>query len=193
MPTAELLAKSILIEGRGVFSLLWEDIDDLARALIVFSAAFRDTPVTAQLVSPGPKDILVLQHLVESRIDLEEKTGTEGKTFWILFLHQASSETVGPWLNGWRRPISEAPGTLIVVRHGDYEDFQRFAPDLASFIGPRISSASNMLSLVSRPIREHLRSNLPKNIRNCLERLPGDLPPKEQIEKWITESIVDDE
>ena len=202
MSTAERLVFSIAQEGRGVFILLWDDQGDLVRGLLIVRAALKDVPSRPVFVSPDESDLLALKKVVDTRCPLEaEEEGAGGtrssdpvaKNLWIFFLQQASSRLVGPWLNGWRRPMSEPPGTLLVVRHADFEAFQRNAPDLASYAGPRIYDASTMLSIVAAETRKHLESSLSPEIERILSQLPGTPPARRDIAKWINAICVREE
>jgi hypothetical protein len=192
MSTAERLAFSINEERRGVHVLLWDEQDDLVRALLILLAALKDVVVHPLLVSPEQDRILALKKVVDTRCLLEEERETEppspdspANRFWVLFLQQASSRIAGPWLNGWRRPLSEPPGTLLVIRHADFGSFQQDAPDLASFAGPRLHNASTMLSIVSEESSARLSAGLPAEIEGVLRELPGTLPTKKEIARWI--------
>lgn len=156
MATAEQLAFSISIERRSVHVLLWDDKNDLVRALLALFAGL-DIEVYSLIVSDRDEDLTALGRLVETRIPIAEYETDSTHVFngvatrlWLLFLAQASSTIVGPWLNGWRRPISEPPGSILVIRRADFDSFQRNAPDIASFVGARIFDASTMLSVFSR-------------------------------------------
>jgi len=193
MSTAERLAFSINEERRGVHVLLWDEQEDLVRALLILLAALEDDVVVHPLlVSPEQDRIHALKEVVDTRCLLEEEREAEppspdslANRFWVLFVQQASSRIAGPWLNGWRRPLSEPPGTLLVIRHADFESFQRNAPDLASFAGPRLHNASTMLSLVSKDSCARLSASLPPQIEEVLRELPGTLPSRKEIAQWI--------
>jgi len=192
MSTAERLAFSINEERRGIHVLLWDEQDDLVRALLILLAAMKNVVVHPLLVSPEQERIQALKKVVDTRCLLAEERETEhaspdslANRFWILFVQQASSKTVGPWLNGWRRPLSEPPGTLLVIRHADFESFQRNAPDLTSYAGPRLHNASTMLSIVSKESSARLSANLPPDIERILRELPGTLPTRKETANWI--------
>ncbi|HEV3384183.1 MAG TPA: hypothetical protein VG097_05175, partial [Gemmata sp.] len=104
---------------------------------------------------------------------------------WLLFLQQASYQVVGPLVNGWRSLFREEHGTVIIIRYVDFEPFQRAAPDLASFIGPRIYNASNLLSLFSDTTKKQLEVTLPQKWLKILVELPGAMPSDESIRDWI--------
>jgi hypothetical protein len=200
MSTAEQLAFSISTERRAIHALLWDDQDDLVRALVVLFAGLPDDLQTHSLfVSDDEEHLRVLRDLVESRVDVfDGETKTERASdsvrnrFWLFFLQQACSLSAGPWLNGWRRPMSDPPGTMLVIRHADFDSFQRNAPDLASFIGSRIFDSSTMLSVFSRTTYERLKPRLPKDVQTILTRLPGTAPDERTVRNWIQSSQPDD-
>ncbi|MCX7012113.1 MAG: hypothetical protein NTW86_06030 [Candidatus Sumerlaeota bacterium] len=192
MLTAEHLAQSITLDRKGVHLLLWQDKEDLYRAMIVLLAALGETPIQPILVASADSAVSTLRDLFQTKAsDFEQVEHSDeaprpnrGKLI-ILFLQQAISETFGPWLNGWRSELAKAPGTLLVVRNADFIDFQRCAPDLASFIGPKIFDASAMLSIWSRETEKRLRSSPPKQYLEILRELPGRFPDPKEVRNWI--------
>ena len=199
MSTAEQLAFSICTERRGIHVLLWDDQNDLVRALLALFAGLDDLQMQALLVSDDERDLLALRELVETYMPIsaeepesERESQSRQSQFWLLFLQQASSNAVGPWLNGWRRPLSEPPGSMLVIRHADFAAFQRDAPDIASFVGPRIYDASTMLSVFSKTTHEGLKAHLPDKIEAVLSRLPGTLPAERDIADWIKANAPDE-
>jgi len=173
--------------------------EDLVRALLVLSAALDEVPIRALLLVSGSQSGVALRSLIETRVILSE-TSEEADTnaapspvseLWIRFLQQASYEALGPLLNGWRSSLRQSHGTILIIRHADFEPFQRSAPDLASFIGPRIFNASNLLSLFSNNTRKKLNSKLPEEWTKILDELPGKMPPDKTIREWITASAPD--
>jgi len=193
MATAEKLAQSIRIERQGVFALLWDAKDDLVQTLLVLNAVLGDLPKRALLLAPGSQSVLALRELIETRVIISEKDGDVNATpmpvpaseLWFVFLQQASYEAVGPLLNGWRSSLREPCGTLLIMRHADFEPFQRWAPDLSSFVGPRIFNASNLLSLFSNNTRKKMKTQLPEEWSRILAELPGTMPADENIRAWI--------
>ena len=192
MSTAEQLAFSIDSERRGIHVLLWDHQEDLVRALLGVSAALDDLKIYPVFVSGVSGDVRVLAQLMESRIPITVEecspphdSDSVADRVWMLFVQQASTQQVGPWLNGWRRPLAQPPGSMLVIRHADFQPFQRHAPDIASFVGPRIHDASTMLSVFSTTTYERLQRTLPSEIRTVLTRLPGTTPEEQSIEKWI--------
>jgi hypothetical protein len=165
------MAQSLRLEPQGVFVLLWDAKEDLVRALLVLRAAFEDVPTRCLLLTPGTRSEAILREMIESR--LGEFEGRPPGHLWFLFLQQASSKVVGPLLNGWRTPLRQAPGTILVIRRADYNAFQKDAPDLASFIGPRVYDASTMISVVSREVYKHLQPIVPSEFAVLLADLPG--------------------
>jgi hypothetical protein len=192
MSTAEQLAFSISTERRGIHVLLWDDQQDLVRALLALYAGLADLGTHALLVSDDKKDLVALRQLVETRVpiaqeqsELQRDSDSRRSQFWLLFLQQASTNTVGPWLNGWRRPISDPPGAMLVIRHADFDSFQRNAPDIASFVGTRIHDASTMLSVFSKVTHEGLKTRLPGEIQTVVSKLPGTSPSEQDIANWV--------
>lgn len=199
MSTTQKLVFSIDVERRGIHVLLWDDQQDLVRALVPLFAGLAGLRTHALLVSDDEKDLLALRQLVETRVpiydeesELEQDPESRRSRFWVLFVQQASSNAVGPWLNGWRRPISDPPGAMLVIRHADFDSFQRNAPDIASFVGARIYDASTMLSLFSRTTYDRLNARLPDEIITVLSRLPGTSPSERDIASWIKANAPDE-
>ena len=135
MALVEQLAFSLREQGRGVHALLWDDMGDLIRVLLVTHAALGDIPLEPLLVSGETMRRAELRDLIQARLadeirherreDRADDPDLPPHPLWILFLHQAASEAAGPQLNGWRRPLSEPRGTLLIVRNADFRDFQR--------------------------------------------------------------------
>jgi hypothetical protein len=194
MALVEQLAFSLREEGHGVHALLWDDMGDLYRVLLITSAALGEMPTQSLLLSTQVARIKELNDMIQGRLrDQIEQEGEPGPTgdstppphpLWIFFLQQAVSKQVGPRLNGWRRPLSEPRGTLMVVRNADFMDFQRNAPDLASFIGPRIYDASRMMMVCSRETLGKLQKVLPEPFESILRQLPGRVPTAGELADW---------
>ena len=199
MATAEQMGKSICVEQQGVFALLWDAKEDLVRSLLILNAALGEMPKRAVLLAPGSQSFVALRNLIETRViiseiceEADEKAApVPVSQLWLMFLQQASYEAVGPLLNGWRSSLRQSHGTILIIRHADFEPFQHWAPDLASFIGPRIFNASNLLSLFSNNTRKKLKAKLPEEWIRILDELPGTMPPDETIRAWITASSPD--
>jgi hypothetical protein len=191
------MADSVRIEGQGVFVLLWDAKEDLVRALIVVNAALHDVPKRSLLLTPGNVVVRALRRLIETRVVIPgETTGGDtqaqaysGQELWCLFLQQASSERVGPWLNGWRGLLRQPRGTILIIRHADFEAFQRSAPDLASFVGPRIYNASTMLSMVSQATLERIEPRITGPDADILLELPGTMPDENELRRWTAASF----
>ncbi len=202
MALIEQLAFSLREEGRGVHALLWDDMGDLVRVLMVTHAALGEMPIQSHLISSETRRLEDLRDLIEeSVIDQIQHERGEGAAddadppphpLWILFLQQTASEQAGPRLNGWRRPLSEPRGTLLILRNADFRDFQRYAPDLASFIGPRIYDASRLMMVCSSSTLERLKKDIPRSIESILRQLPGTLPSAEELADWTPFSISDE-
>ena len=193
MALVEQLAFSLREEGHGVHALVWDDMGDLYRVLLITVAALGEMPTKPMLLS-NEETIEELNDLIQGKlrqqIDQEggpEPTGDSSPPphpLWMFFLQQAVSRAVGPRLNGWRRPLSEPRGTLMIVRNADFRDFQRNSPDLASFIGPRIYDASRMMMVCSRETLGRLQRVLPEPFESILRQLPGRVPAAEELADW---------
>ena len=191
MGTAEELAFSLREEGHGVHALLWDAPDDLVHALLVLRASLAEMPVYPLLMA-GEQSFAELQKYINSRCPIQGDTeaqtasgATAARSLAFIFLPQASSRHTGGWLNGWRSPLSEPLGTLLVIRHADFDAFQRSAPDLASFIGPRIHDASTMLSILSDETAAKISTALPPEWERIVQQLPGKPPTKADIQSWL--------
>lgn len=190
MPTAEQLAESVLLDNRGIHVLLWSDQDDLYRALVIMLAVFDKFPIKPLLITTTDQSISELRQIFEYMPPSEEITDIElaepvRNELLIFFIQQATSKSIGPWLNGWRSRLAASPGTILVVRHDDFIDFQRNAPDLSSFIGSKIFNASSMLSIWNQKTGEKMKANLPHSLIEILRDLPGQIPTKKEIAEWI--------
>jgi hypothetical protein len=194
MALVEQLAFSLRETGRGVHALLWDDMGDLVRTLLVTHAVLGDIPIEPLLVSGETKRLEEFRDLIAARLAdqiLHERIEARADDpdspphpLWILFLQQAASEQAGPRLNGWRRPLSEPRGTLLVVRNADFRTFQRSAPDLASFIGPRIYDASRLMMVCSKDTLSKLEKALPEPFPSILRQLPGTVPTAKELADW---------
>lgn len=192
MSTAEHLIFSLREESRGVHVLLWDDKEDLVRVLTVLRAGLPDVSMAPLLVSNAPDSTRALLSMVEGRLPPLDHSGDEPEPsppadprLWVLFLQQAVGQDVGHWLNGWRRPISEPRGTLFVIRHADYAAFQRTAPDLASYVGPRLFDSSGILLICTGEMAERIETALPEEFADILRSLPGEAPSPEELDGWV--------
>src|SRR5438046_1774482 len=102
MALVEQLAFSLWEEGRGVHALLWDDMGDLVRVLLVTHAALGDIPIEPRFASGGTKQLEEIRELIQARVAeqiLHEMPGNGAgdpnsppHPLWILFLQQAASE-----------------------------------------------------------------------------------------------------
>ena len=200
MAIAEQLAFSLTEERRGIHVLLWDDMTALFQMLLVTRAALGDLPVEPFLISEQEARFDLLKKTILSRISDQLDHEWESETdfpplaphpLWLLFIQQAASRHVGSRLNGWRSLLAEPFGTLIVVRNADFDEFQRSAPDLASFIGPRIYDASRTLMVCSSQTRGRLEKTLPEQFMEILRELPGALPSHQELRDW--EPLVEED
>jgi hypothetical protein len=202
MAIVEALAFSLREEGRGVHALLWDSLVDLYRVLLITHAVLGETEMEPRLISNESARIKELNEMIQGTLDNQILHGMgksqEDETFppphpiWMLFVQQAVSKQVGPRLNGWRRPLSEPNGTLLVVRNADFDDFQRSAPDLASFIGPRIYDSSRLALVCSTDTLGKLKKTLPEPIDRILRQLPGTVPTTKELADWAPLSSADE-
>lgn len=192
MSTAEYLASSMKIDNQGIHVLLWDEKDDLVRALIVYFAAIKVLKTHVMLLDSSKIAENILRSLFEIR-PIEEESDAEidnvkmpkREVILILFIQQASSDTIGPLLNGWRNALSDKPGTLIVVRNADLIHFQRSAPDLFSFIGPKIFDCSNMLSIWTESTFKEIQIPMDPAVLQIIEKLPGESVNWTEIDSWL--------
>ena len=189
---------SISFDKRGVHVLLWDDKHDLVRALLVLAATLKDVEINSLIVSERDSDLLSLQkssddrrrgisqeELGESENSIQEKGSAPTLAFLVLFFQQASMGTVGAFLNGLRNPLSETPGSLLVIRAADFARFSHAAPDLASFVGPKVLDASSMISDFSPEIVSSLTSSLPDDWGAAINKLPGEPPTQQELDAWL--------
>lgn len=178
MSSAEQLAWSMQCERRGIHLLIWNDQHDLVRALMILRAAMTDVQFDPILVPTVESELAALCN------NLYDAQG-QNDSLRMLFIPQAANTSVGPWLNGARIPLSNTPGTLLIVRSPDLSTFQRWAPDLASFVGPRIFDAASMLSIVSSETAARIEQALPEEFVAILNGLPGSRPAQDEIDSWL--------
>lgn len=181
---------SVATDLAGVHVLLWEDKNELVRALLVIHAATPTKQLDFIAVSGEESDINQLIRVIDARrpsvlpAEIDDSREKENP-FLVLLFQQASSQTIGPWLNGWRNPLSESPGSLLVIRSADFEQFQRNAPDLSSYVGPKVLDSSSMISHFSPEILSRLSAALAPSAIEALQRLPGVMPATDELEQWI--------
>lgn len=194
MSTAQYLANSILLERRGVHVVIWDDKGELVRALLVLLAAFDNVKIKPILLSSITESEKELRKLFELQpVKKTAETGTweellnqSREELLLLFIQQATSSTIGPLLNGWRSALAEPPGSLLVIRDADLMSFLREAPDLSSFIGPKIIDSSTILSIWSKETGKRIKADLPQSFSKIMKELPGEQPTRKEIRHWIT-------
>ena len=193
MNTAEAFAKNILLEKKGVYILAWTEKQDLVRALLVIHAVLSEIQIKSMLLEVEATVHSQLRDLFQftdknnaALLDSEDSLFNR-EDMLLLYLQQASSTTIGPILNGWRSSIASSPGAILVVRSADLLSLERNAPDMASFVGPRISETTSFLSIWSKPTGQKLNNRLPKSTWHILGKLPGKLPQQEEINAWIAQ------
>lgn len=179
---------SVLVDRAGVHAILWEDKAELVRALLVLQAAIQAMEISYIAVSGEESVVDGLMNIIGARRPSPVPSDTSeigASRFLVLMFQQATFQAIGPWLNGCRKPLSEPPGSLLVVRSADFEQFQRSAPDLSSYIGPKIFDASSMVSDFSPEIMNCLRTELPRSAIEALQGLPGEMPVADELTRWI--------
>lgn len=183
MESAEHLAQAILLRTHGIQVLLWEYKTDLVRALLLLKSVLTDFPDSPIYL---PIEQSELQKL---SIHLYEDAQLGVKKRWFILIPQASTDAVGAWLNGWRRRLSEEPGTVLVIRRADYGPLCRRAPDIMSFVNSEVHEAGGLLPLADRRTLSQLTDRLPHAWYTSLQMLPGDLPEQGEITEWTKELI----
>jgi hypothetical protein len=181
MESAEHLIQSILLRNHGIQVLLWEYKTELVRALLLLKSVLTDFPDSPIYL---PSEQAQLQQL---SIHLYEDPALKTRRF--LLIPQASTDTVGTWLNGWRRRLSEAPGTVMVIRRADYGPLCRRAPDLMSFVNSEVHEAGGLLPLTNLKTLNMLTNRLPEAWYPSLQLLPGEMPEQNEITEWAKELV----
>jgi hypothetical protein len=180
MESAEHLALTLGVQTRGIQILLWEHKTELVRALIVLKAGLQDFPEAPILLPTEQKDLLRFSiGLFENS---EEPPLRERR---IILVPQASTGTVGSWLNGWRRQLANPPGTLFVIRRADFLALYRRAPDLMSFAQSEIHETTDMMPLIDQDILIRISGKLPDAWNEPLNALPGVMPSEQAILNWV--------
>jgi hypothetical protein len=192
LSTAEFFSDSIISEGKGIHLVLWTEKEELIHALIIMLCKIKYAFIPLLLDSTQDSTKRLNIQLSSKPTDfvfdpeLEDIVIKRPNNLFYLFLQQATGSVFGPILNGWRSLLAEPPGTILFIRSADLTTFQRAAPDLSSFIGPKIFDTSTMLNIWSKLTAESIDKILPKNIWTILTALPGSLPSHEAIDEWLT-------
>ncbi|HVA49461.1 MAG TPA: hypothetical protein VNH11_24050 [Pirellulales bacterium] len=179
MESAEHLLRVLNLKNRGIQVLLWESKTDLVRALLVLKAAldgFPDVPVLL------PSNQVALQRFSIELYENVDQSAPIPRRF--LLVPQASAESVGAWLNGWRQRLAASPGTVVVIRRADYAALCRRAPDLMSFAHSDVHDATGLLPLLDCNAVGRLPDRLPSAWNEELHALPGEIPAPEDIADW---------
>ena len=186
----EQLLFSIREEPATIHALLWDDQDDLVRAIVVLSAALEDRGTEPLIVSAAVEELENLRALVSTRpaadaVVQDFRDTLERSRLWLVFLRHGAAEAASPWLNGYRRPLAQDGGSLLIIRISDFGTLQRCAPDLTSFVGPRIYNASSMLFEVSREVYAKLTLKMSSKLSSILKELPGEMPSEQSLQDWM--------
>jgi hypothetical protein len=186
MATAERLINSIREDRASIHVLLWDDKEELVKVVLTMLAGLNSEDIEPLLVSTGPGNLFQLQSLARTRFQDDVEANPQiAARLWMLFVQQGVAVDIGPWLNGYRRPLADAGGTLLVLRKAEMGAFQRGAPDLASFVGSHIYDAATMLFLVADDVSSKLTRVFPVPLKRILDQLPGEHPSDEDVERWI--------
>jgi antitoxin component of RelBE/YafQ-DinJ toxin-antitoxin module len=127
MALVEQLATSLREEGRGVHALLWDDMSDLVRVLLVTHAALGDIPIEPRLVSGETKRLEEIRELIQARVaeqiqnerleDMADDPDPPPHPLWILFLQQDLVPPAGRQRAGRAPTQRMAPPAVRVERH----------------------------------------------------------------------------
>ena len=103
MAIAEYYFDSILIEGKGVHVLTWEEKGDLVRALIIMVALFNGKQIYSLLLTSAESVELELGSLFSIKPiakneynDFINQAKLQRDSFLLLFLDQAVGSSIGP-------------------------------------------------------------------------------------------------
>lgn len=186
--SAERLAESILEDEQGIHLLLWSDKEELIRALLVLSARLKAANLAFRsILLEGDSDAVqaALRAVYPVRFNEGESTETGPSRFLpVFFIQQGASAVAGPALNSMRAPLSEPPGSLIVVRHADHPGLLASAPDMYSLVGVNHASCEIFLSLW-RLDSDAIPRSLDEETARATARLPGSSPGADEIDHWI--------
>lgn len=188
MESAATLASSLVAEARGVFVLTWIEKAELEKALRIVLPMLADTPwqdffVPASLDLPNP-----LLTVLEQR-QSDEQSATEHPLL-LLFLDHTAGRVAGPALNGWRRALARAPGSLLVLKHNEAREFYQGAPDLCSFMTTHRACADSLLAswddVTSAVLREAWLGKDRPRMPDALSRLPGEPLDQQEFTRWLS-------
>lgn len=187
MATALEFAMGLATRGRGISLLLWEDKDDLIRALLVLQAALTPPGLEPKVCRTETETTQALFQLFErQRVEPGEAlhdTAPSAHSIPILFVAFASGMIVGPVLNGWRRQLADPPGSIIVLRCAESRGFARCAPDLASFVQTK-GKAEEFLPIWPRELHDAIRPRLNEGMMEAICSLPGEAPSESELAHW---------
>lgn len=168
-------------ERSGVSVIIWGDKTELARCLVVVRALLSDQLIEDVLVSSDKASVQQARELIERR----RTEDSVNSPFLSLFVQQATTEIIGPLLNGSRKPLADPPGSLLVLRSADFHNFLRSAPDLASFVVHRMFDSAELMSAFESELASKFSSQLPQPLNEILESLPGDSVSQSELDEWV--------
>jgi len=189
MESAATLASSLAVEGRGIFLLSWLEKAELEKSLRIVLTMLAETPwqdflVPATLDLPNP----VLTVLEQRQ---SEEVPTPGHPLLLLFLDQTAGRVASPGLNGWRRALARAPGSLLVLKHNEAGEFCKGAPDLCSLVTTHRACADMLLASWDDNANDVLRRAWLLGARQprmpeALSLLPGEPLDEEEFSTWLS-------
>lgn len=185
MRTAESLAQAVRHTARGIFLLTWREKAELARACLVLRAALEDLPIEEFTLNASALSGELLR-VLEARQTAEG--GDVRSPLLVVYLTQTVGRTAGRALNGWRRGLACASGTIIVVHASEVAAFCADAPDLTSFLLGQRAEADAFLALWSDSTATVLRRWLQEDrliLPRALAALPGDQVDVAEMRQWL--------
>ena len=107
----------------------------------------------------------------------------------ILVLEHTAGRVVGPALNGWRKALARPPGSLLVIHEAEVQEFQRGAPDLASFLTAQQLRADSSLPLWDEESCSSLRRAWLEEpylrLPEAVQSLPGEPLDEDEFRAWL--------
>lgn len=200
--TASELAFAWRSTRRGVRLLTWRDPGTLARELRVLWSALTATPSgdNSALAPLKPAAILIddpqrLPMVFRDTIGKRQEADTVAEHVdeqlpLLMLVARGAAVPLAAELNGWRRALAQAAGTLLVVTQAEELGFRRHAPDLASLFEAGTTVADEWLALWDAPLvaalREHWLSAHPPSIPSEIDVLTGGAFDRPEFERWLT-------
>lgn len=189
MRTAESLAQAVRHTARGIFLLTWREKAELARACLVLRAALEDLPIEEFTLNASSLSAELLR-VLEARQTAE--SGDAPSPLLVIYLTQTVGRTAGRALNGWRRGLACALGSIIVIHASEVAAFCADAPDLTSFLLGQRAEADAFLALWSDNTAAVLRRWLAEDhiiLPRALAALPGGDVDLAEVRQWLAHHL----